>query len=146
MAKETHPLADAMGYYVDPVTGKTLPKPIQTLLEVREAIIKADQDVLTCTLWMPEHISKGATVVDHIDATLIENGIDPENLPSLKERSCGDGRGNPRNTGNPYEDGYKAYAMFSRSKNPYSEGTQEYVEWFKGFDTAQSKGDGRWYD
>lgn len=40
------------------------------LLEVREAIMKADPDVLTDTLWMPENILKGATVVDRIDIAL----------------------------------------------------------------------------
>jgi len=40
------------------------------LEKARDAIVRADADVLTDTLWMPEDISKGETVVDHINAAL----------------------------------------------------------------------------
>lgn len=40
------------------------------LREVRDAIMRADPEVLTDTLWMPEDVCRGATVVDRIDAAL----------------------------------------------------------------------------
>ncbi len=42
------------------------------LRDVRTAIIDADPEVLCCTLWMPDDIIMGATVVDYIDLTLKE--------------------------------------------------------------------------
>jgi hypothetical protein len=38
------------------------------LTSVRDAIVRADPYVLTCTLWMPDSMSE--TVVDFIDAAL----------------------------------------------------------------------------
>jgi vacuolar-type H+-ATPase subunit I/STV1 len=38
------------------------------LTSVRDAIVRADPDVLTCTLWMPDSMAE--TVVDFIDAAL----------------------------------------------------------------------------
>lgn len=34
------------------------------------AILRADPEILTDTLWMPDDLSRGETVVDHIDAAL----------------------------------------------------------------------------
>lgn len=45
---------------------------VQALLEVKDAILRADPDVLTDTLWMPDDVLKGATVVDRIDIALSE--------------------------------------------------------------------------
>ena len=40
------------------------------LIVVRAAIIRAPNDIITDTVWMPEEISMNETVVDFIDATL----------------------------------------------------------------------------
>ena len=41
-----------------------------SLMVVRAAIIRAPNDIITDTVWMPEEISMNETVVDFIDATL----------------------------------------------------------------------------
>ena len=41
-----------------------------SLIVVRAAIIRAPNDIITDTVWMPEEISMNETVVDFIDATL----------------------------------------------------------------------------
>lgn len=42
----------------------------EALREVKDAIVRADPEVLTDTLWMPEDVLMGATVVDRIDIAL----------------------------------------------------------------------------
>lgn len=48
---------------------------IRTLLNLRIAIMHSDPQVLTCVLWMPEEITKGETVIDYIDNTLMSYGV-----------------------------------------------------------------------
>ena len=45
---------------------------VGVLSDIRKAIINADPQVLTCTLWMPEEIIMGATVVDYIDMAMMK--------------------------------------------------------------------------
>lgn len=42
----------------------------EALENIKSAILRADPEILTDTLWMPDDLSRGETVVDHIDAAL----------------------------------------------------------------------------
>ncbi len=44
----------------------------EALEQVKDAIMRADPEVLTDTLWMPEDVLMGATVVDAIDIALAD--------------------------------------------------------------------------
>ncbi|QIG70181.1 hypothetical protein EVB87_081 [Rhizobium phage RHph_N28_1] len=44
-----------------------------------------------------------------------------------------------------HEEGFKAYAMFSKEWNPYEQGSEEHREWDRGWLSAQSVGYGNWY-
>jgi hypothetical protein len=61
------------------------------LREVRDAIVRADPDVLTDTLWMPEDVLMGATVVDRIDIALEEklHPVAPNSRQSVSPRTTG---------------------------------------------------------
>ncbi|QIG70752.1 hypothetical protein EVB91_201 [Rhizobium phage RHph_I1_18] len=61
------PKKDALGQWVRFEDFERLQ---QALQEIRDAIMRADPQVLTDTLWMPEDVLMGATVVDRIDIAL----------------------------------------------------------------------------
>lgn len=67
------PYADEACDAVEAILRKALPAAVThdtALRNVRAAITTADTAILIDTLWMPDDISKGATVVDYIDQTL----------------------------------------------------------------------------
>lgn len=64
-------LRDAHSFMGDPLLNEAaaeIKRLREALCNVREAIVNADPNVLTCTLWMPQVMSE--TVVDYIDAAL----------------------------------------------------------------------------
>lgn len=45
-----------------------------------------------------------------------------------------------------YDEGLKAYSMFTEAWNPYECGSVDYFEWKRGFAYARSNGIGLWYN